>query len=266
MAAVPSIFDDIQAPAPRYLMRLALLEQLIDLLPTRIDQFLEIGPGLGDVSLYLSRRFHASRGLMMDFSDRCIALLRGRIASQPNLAALAGDFSSLHHEGAYDLIVACEVFEHLEDDATAFRTVARLLKPGGHFLFSVPAHKRKWQQADIYAGHYRRYDKRELCELFATNGLDVEVLWSYGFPITTLLYPFWQVYYRYKKNALHSKTDASKLSGVERGLANKLARWLPMTVVLRPFFFCQERVKNTEIGDGFLVLARKPLGSPNPNV
>lgn len=266
MAAGHSIFDDVQAPAPRYLMRLALLEQLINSLPTRIDQFLEIGPGLGDVSIYLSRRFRGSRGLMIDFSERCVALLRDRIASQPSLEALVGDFSALRHECTYDLIVACEVFEHLEDDAAAFRGVARLLKPGGRFLFSVPAHQRKWQRADIYAGHYRRYDKRELCEHFASNGLDVEVLWSYGFPVTMLLYPFWQVYYRYKTNALHTKTEASKLSGVERGLAKKLARWFPMAVALRPFFFCQERVKNTEIGDGFLVLARKPLGSASHNV
>jgi SAM-dependent methyltransferase len=39
---------------------------------------------------------------------------------------------------AFDLITNTEVFEHVEDDARGFRECARVLKPGGEMLFTVP--------------------------------------------------------------------------------------------------------------------------------
>ena len=53
-ASEVSILDTLVTPAPRYLMRLALIEQLVARLPTNIRSFLEIGPGMGDLSLYLA--------------------------------------------------------------------------------------------------------------------------------------------------------------------------------------------------------------------
>lgn len=43
--------------------------------------------------------------------------------------------------GSIDLAVSFEVLEHLPDDLAAAKEVARILKPGGRFLFSVP---NKW--------------------------------------------------------------------------------------------------------------------------
>ena len=40
-----SILDTLVTPAPRYLMRLALIEQFTSRLPASIRSFLEIGPG-----------------------------------------------------------------------------------------------------------------------------------------------------------------------------------------------------------------------------
>jgi SAM-dependent methyltransferase len=38
-------------------------------------------------------------------------------------------------DGAFDAIIACLVFEHIEDYAEAIGEVARVLRPGGRFLF-----------------------------------------------------------------------------------------------------------------------------------
>jgi SAM-dependent methyltransferase len=257
-----SIFDFVLAPAPRYLMRLALIERLIRTLPNPVSRFLEIGPGMGDVSVYLASVFPDAHGVLMDFSEQCVELLGERVKSQPRLQVVNGDLYTLQDESSYDLVVACEVFEHLEDDALAFRKVAELLRPGGYFLFSVPSHQRKWQQADIYAGHYRRYERDELLDRFKGNGFDIDVLWIYGFPLMQLLYPLRQLYYWYQKNRSYSKADASKQSGIERSLAKRLPAHA-MVSVMRPFLFCQDLVKNSQLGDGFLVLAhksRKPAG------
>jgi SAM-dependent methyltransferase len=252
-----SIFHGLPAPAPRYLMRLALLEELIERVPA-VSRFLEVGPGMGDVSLYLSRRFPRARGELMDFSPQCTDILRERTQGHDSLSVTDGDFQLLSNNNAYDLIVACEVFEHLEADEPALAAIQRLLRPGGRFLFSVPAFMRKWQNADVFAGHYRRYERDELERKFARAGLEIEELWCYGFPVTALTYPLRQFYYRQRTQGESlTKKQATQRSGVDRTLVQRL-RWLPLATLLKPFFLCQKIVRRMNIGDGFLVLARKP--------
>lgn len=41
-------------------------------------------------------------------------------------------------DDSFDLVTSTEVFEHIPDDATAFREVHRVLGPGGHLVFTVP--------------------------------------------------------------------------------------------------------------------------------
>jgi len=49
------------------------------------------------------------------------------------------DITSEHTEGAYDFIVASEVFEHVQPPVErAFANLARLLKPEGFVIFSTP--------------------------------------------------------------------------------------------------------------------------------
>lgn len=254
-----AIFDTLVTPAPRYLMRLALIEQFIARLPTSIQSFLEIGPGMGDLSLYLGRRFPDAYGVLLDFSSDCIDILQQRTSDYPRLQLRTGDFMTMAHEKLYDLIVACEVFEHIDDDKTAFRIVSGMLNPGGYFIFSAPAFMRKWQRADVYAGHYRRYERAELIEKFTSNGFRIDALWSFGFPVTELLYPVRQLYYGLSRRGKKlSKEDSTKRSGIERPLIGRNSAQL-LANFLRPFYFLQNRVKNTNLGDGFLVLAQKDL-------
>jgi ubiquinone/menaquinone biosynthesis C-methylase UbiE len=42
------------------------------------------------------------------------------------------------HSSQFDLVLAVWVLEHLPQPRTAFREIARVLKPGGHFIFLTP--------------------------------------------------------------------------------------------------------------------------------
>ena len=252
-----SIFSFVQAPAPRLLMRLALVPELLDLVRRAPHRILEIGPGLGDLGIYLAHRFPAAQTVMMDLSEQGADRLRERAAAVPGMSVQTGDFRALPAAPQYDLVVACEVFEHIEDDASAFASVHRLLADGGYFLFSVPAFMANWGPADVYAGHFRRYERAPMLAQFAQHGFTVERTLCYGFPLTQMLWLAYQLYYgRLVKRAPLAMQEATKRSGTERSLVSRF-RTLPVAALMRPLLLCQQLVKARNIGDGYLVLARK---------
>jgi SAM-dependent methyltransferase len=77
-------------------------------------------------------------------------------------------------DGAFDLVLACDVIEHVEDDRRAFAELTRVLRPGGVLIFSVPLHSDHWTVFDDYVGHARRYAPAELLARLAGHGLAVE--------------------------------------------------------------------------------------------
>jgi GT2 family glycosyltransferase/glycosyltransferase involved in cell wall biosynthesis/SAM-dependent methyltransferase len=44
-------------------------------------------------------------------------------------------------DGRFDIVVASDVLEHVRVDERAFREIARVLRPGGHFVFTVPHYR-----------------------------------------------------------------------------------------------------------------------------
>ncbi len=55
-------------------------------------------------------------------------------------AAVAGDLQRLpFRDGALDVVVSADVFEHVRDDEAGFVEVHRVLKDGGYFVLQVPA-------------------------------------------------------------------------------------------------------------------------------
>lgn len=67
--------------------------------------------------------------------------------------------------GSFDAAGAFDVIEHIVDDRAFVAEVATVVKPGGLFIATVPAHKWLWSNEDERAGHFRRYTKRSFEEL-----------------------------------------------------------------------------------------------------
>ena len=97
-----------------------------------------------------------------------------------------GDVTALPlAQRAFDAVLALDVLEHLDDDAAGLREAARLLKPGGLLLVTVPALQSLWGSQDVVSHHRRRYTRRTLAQTFARAGLPAPRL-SY---FNTLLFP-----------------------------------------------------------------------------
>jgi SAM-dependent methyltransferase len=67
-----------------------------------------------------------------------------------------------HEDGSFDLVTCLDVIEHTDDDVAALRELARVTKPDGRLVVTVPAHPRLWSRHDVINGHRRRYTSRTL--------------------------------------------------------------------------------------------------------
>ena len=83
-------------------------------------------------------------------------------------------------EETFDVVGAFDVIEHCEPEAQAVSELARVLRPGGRLLASVPAYQWAWSDHDVRAGHHRRYTQRRIVRALEGAGLTV-LRSTYGF-------------------------------------------------------------------------------------
>jgi SAM-dependent methyltransferase len=98
--------------------------------PTALD----IGCGIGTMSLELQRRGYDVTGI--DFSE--VAVARSR---EKGVTALVSDVDRdglKFADAFFDLVWAGDVIEHVFDPVQLLEEAARVLKPSGTFLFTVP--------------------------------------------------------------------------------------------------------------------------------
>ena len=71
----------------------------------------------------------------------------------------------------FDLVIASDVLEHIENEAKALSEWTRVLKPGGQLLVFVPAHSYLWSEHDVVNHHFRRYSRAGLVAALIRAGL-----------------------------------------------------------------------------------------------
>ena len=76
-------------------------------------------------------------------------------------------------EKSFDLIIASDVLEHIEDDYSAVKEWNRILKPNGYVICFVPAFRFLWSKHDEDNKHYRRYTIFDLNEVFKSNNFAI---------------------------------------------------------------------------------------------
>jgi SAM-dependent methyltransferase len=64
--------------------------------------------------------------------------------------------------GSFDLLLATDVLEHVDDDLAALRELRRVAEPGALLVVTVPAYMWLWTASDEALQHKRRYTRREL--------------------------------------------------------------------------------------------------------
>ena len=103
----------------------------------------------------------------------------GELPAAAGFGALAADGARLPFaEAAFDVVLACEVLEHVADDAAVLAELARVVRPGGLVVVSVPRagpETLNWalsaEYHEVEGGHVRIYRRRQLRARAGAAGL-----------------------------------------------------------------------------------------------
>ena len=134
-------------------------------------------------------------------------------------------------EATFDLITCLDVIEHTPDDRVALQELARVTKPGGWMVVTVPAYQALWAPHDEANHHYRRYSRRALRGSAADAGWRVERMTSFN---SLLLPPAAAVRIAQRRGLLRSDANGRSdlhlgppwLNGVLERPMRAEARWL----------------------------------------
>jgi SAM-dependent methyltransferase len=146
--------------------RQAIVGRILSHYASASTRVLDVGCGTGATTLRL-QRFGPVVGL--DIGRRALEVARGRGLS-------VAQASATHlpvRPGAFDLVVALDVLEHLDDDVGAARQMRTALRPGGLLLATVPAYPFLWSGHDEALGHRRRYRRGPLLAALGHAGFEI---------------------------------------------------------------------------------------------
>jgi len=176
---------------------------------------LDSGTSTG-TNLRLLRELGFTKRVRLDPSDDAI-----RWCAEKGLGKVEkGDVCNLPFGDAeFDLVLATDIIEHVDDDLRAITEIRRVLAPGGTAIISVPAFQSLWGLQDEVAHHKRRYLKKELLELIGRGGL----VCRNGFYFNYLLFmPIWGA--RQLIRLLRVKLDSE--NQLNTPLLNRLLTWM----------------------------------------
>jgi SAM-dependent methyltransferase len=130
---------------------------------------LEVAPGLRP-------RLPIEGTQFVDISAPALAKLRERGAQVVQSQVTSLPFA----DGAFDLVCALDIIEHVDDEDGALSELSRVAKSGATLLISTPLHPSLWTSFDDFVGHKRRYEPPRLLAKLAQHHLVVERSAAFG--------------------------------------------------------------------------------------
>jgi len=164
-----------------YVGKRMLFESLLaDRLSRPRLRVLDAGCGTGAIAVSFER---FGRVWTLDRSRHALAFARSRGVDR---SAVSDGTAIPFRDDAFDLVLALDVIEHVEDDRGMLCELARVLRPDGVIAIHVPAWPFLWSGHDEALEHKRRYTRRGLRRVLGEAGLEIERL---GWTNTSIFFP-----------------------------------------------------------------------------
>ncbi len=160
-------------------------------------KILDVGCGTGAVLEQMASKNFLVSGI--DMNDTALEYCR-----QKGFSVEKGFADRMPYSAeTFDIVFALDVLEHLDNPELAVKEVKRVLKPGGLFIVTVPAHQWLWSYHDESLHHKKRYNKSDLNALLSADLTVLQNSWIHGF----ILLP--AIMLRLLKNILGNKNAGS---------------------------------------------------------
>lgn len=238
-------------------------------------KILDVGCGRGFYLCALSKMFPSAELFGLDSDDEYLDVARN-LLKREGVRLEKGDITKLTFDDSFfDVVIASEVLEHVDNDSRGIEQIHRTLKPGGRLIVTVPnknypflwdplnwlleksigkhVPSNIWWLAGLWADHERLYSGDEIKEKLTKAGFIVQQIWfttHYCFPFSHFLL------YGIGKNIL------------EKGLLKELNRFnrntnrsLLMRMVQTPFYYIDKFNKDNMMSRSsvnIVVKAEKP--------
>ena len=196
------------------------------------QRVLELGSGIGNLAMHLSRR--RSAYFASDIDDEHMARLRIRFRDRPNFSIQLCNLENPAHfeplkSRNIDSVVCLNVLEHVPDDNQGLRNICSVLQPGGTAVVLVPEGQSIYGTLDEVLGHCRRYSEAELRGKMEAAGLRVEQIIRFN----RVTRPGWYVNGRLLKKKTFSPFQLAvfdRLVWLWRRI-DKLLPWPPVSII-----------------------------------
>lgn len=229
-----------------FLYRNEILRQIIKNFSSDIN-FFDIGGGNGFVSSELMKIgfnvFLVEPGIdgIINAGSRGIVNLINASCEDVGFKS-----ESLPNVGMFDVI------EHIEDDKEFIGIINKLIIQGGLVYITVPAFNFLWSVNDVYAGHYRRYNKTTLTKLMIDAGFEIRYF-TYFFSYLVLpLYIIRTLISKVKRNEIYNKEKTECEHKINSKVFSLLFKYLHKLEML----FLKKQ-KKIPFGTSCLVVAQK---------
>ena len=145
-----------------------LVERILPTLDEPNPRILDVGCGTG-ANLKMLVDYGRAEGV--DISPQAVDFCRERGLDSVKLGAIE---DLPYEDGAFELVTALDVVEHLDDDVAGLCEMRRVLRPDGRLLLFVPAFMFLWGVQDDVSNHRRRYTLPGLLKAVEAAGFSIE--------------------------------------------------------------------------------------------
>ncbi len=206
-------------------------------------RFYDAGAGFGQYSYFILKQFKKAKVHAVDLKTdymNSFTHYAEEIGWQ-NFTAQQADLAEYTPKESFDLIIAIDILEHIENDEQVLRNFRKVLNKGGKLVISSPSNFD--ESAKFTAEHVRPgYSKEDICSKLENAGFKiVSFEYSYG--------KFGQIYWKLALKIPLSMISKSKL----------LSIFLPIYyIIFYPIafvFMLLDYYKKNIIGTGVIVVA-----------
>jgi ubiquinone/menaquinone biosynthesis C-methylase UbiE len=178
---------------------------------------LDAGCGTGLNLKYLQTR---GDSVGLDISEDALGF--SRVRGSTSLVCGSADRLPIKSK-VFDLVLALDVIEHIEDDNSAIREFYRVLRPGGWLVVTVPAFMSLWSEHDQAVHHKRRYAMSEILKNLQSGGFKIEYASYWNFLLFMPVFGI-RLIKRFSRSESKKQTDLIELPPLINGFLLGLLR------------------------------------------